>query len=214
VKKQKTREKFTQYYELLDAFKEDGCPICTKLQKGNRLYLDSLLYEHVNDPPLRTHLRSSMGFCHRHSQQAIELGDRFGLSIIYEDLLSGVLASSERDESPPNSTGMCPACVQEHVTEENVLQVTLNFLDEPEFQDGLRNAQPFCLNHSNKLIGLEKRKDRRAALLRSQCEKLRSLHHNLKEFIRKHDHRYQHEKIGEDEAISWRRAIQYFVGTS
>jgi len=214
VKKKNTPEKFTQYYELLDAFKEDGCPICIKLQKGSRLYLDSLLYEHVNDPQLRTHLRGSMGLCHRHARQAIDLGDRFGLAIIYEDLLSGVLASAEGARLPPNSTEICPACVQEQLHEENLLRGTLNFLDEPEFQTGLRYAQPFCLDHTKKLIELEKRKDQRAAVLRSQREKLQLLHHNLKEFIRKHDHRYQHEKVSEDEAISWRRAIQYIAGAS
>ncbi len=36
--------KFITYFQLLDAFKEPGCPVCTRLEQGALNALDDLMY--------------------------------------------------------------------------------------------------------------------------------------------------------------------------
>ena len=42
--------KYTPYYNLLDAIKEKGCPICSLVVKNTHKFMDDFLYESVNDP--------------------------------------------------------------------------------------------------------------------------------------------------------------------
>ena len=142
----------------------------------------------------------------------MELGDRFGIGIIYEDLLSDFLKKFDGSRKSISATKLCPACVQEKTTEENQCQLVIDFLEDPEFQAALKKAQPFCLDHSMKLLSLKKTKARREILLRTQHEKLQQIKLHLEEFIRKHDYRFQHQKITEEEAASCRRAMEYLVG--
>lgn len=80
--------RFITYFDLLDALQEDGCPICRLLIKRTEAYLDSLLYENVNDPGTREVLRKSHGFCNWHAWRATAVSNsELGLAIIYEDLL-------------------------------------------------------------------------------------------------------------------------------
>jgi hypothetical protein len=211
-KQNRTPEKFTPYYELLDALKRDECGVCFKMRKTGRSHIDSLLYERVNDPAVRAQLRGSHGFCTRHALLAVELGDRFGMAIIYEDLLSGILGELEKGQAPIEETERCPSCVQESLSEENYLGLILSFLAEEEFRAVLENAHPFCLSHWKKLLALERDQEKRTILLQFQRDGLRRIDHHLKEFIRKHDHRFHHETFTRDEAASWRSAVGFFVG--
>ena len=51
--------KHTLYYNLRDAFAEEGCPICRLCSQAVDRYLDHLLYESVNDPGVRRNIRRS-----------------------------------------------------------------------------------------------------------------------------------------------------------
>lgn len=64
----KKPDKFIGYIKLTDAFKKNGCPVCTRIQESTFDYINSLLYENVNDPGTREELKSSFGLCAKHSQ--------------------------------------------------------------------------------------------------------------------------------------------------
>jgi hypothetical protein len=59
--------KFITYFQLLDAFKKEGCPVCILLEEGAVKALDGLMYEQVNDPFTRDRLLESHGFCNWHA---------------------------------------------------------------------------------------------------------------------------------------------------
>ncbi len=215
MKRQRTpREKFTPYYELLDACRQKECPICSKLRKASRLYLESLLYERVNDSGVRDALRQSRGFCLRHTREAIELGDRLAMAIIYEDLLSRVLEDFKKAAKRVQSSKKCPVCLHEEKTEEGYLRLTFDHLEDAEFQSALEESAPLCFVHWSKLAALESSPSANNILLSMQLRKLRAILKDLKEFIRKHDYRFTHEPMNTEQSTSWQNAINFFLGIS
>ena len=83
--------------ELRPALQQPGCPVCHARHRSASRYIDSLLWENVNDVTTRVLFIRSLGFCPEHTWQAhrseIErFGDEMGLSIIYEDLTRHVIA--------------------------------------------------------------------------------------------------------------------------
>jgi len=52
--------KHTTYFNLLDAFKESGCAICTLIKKSIHKSMDDFLYEQVNDLGVRKDIKESL----------------------------------------------------------------------------------------------------------------------------------------------------------
>jgi len=79
--------KQTVYYDLLDACKEGGCPICTLALDMVTRYLDSIIYESVNDPQTRQALVQARGYCNDHSWRLTEMRASFSTALLYRDVL-------------------------------------------------------------------------------------------------------------------------------
>src|SRR5438067_7292585 len=83
--------KHTVYYELLDACKKGGCPLCTMALDTVARYLDILIYENVNDPQTRDAVVAARGYCNGHSWQLrATSGAAFGTALMYRDVLQHV----------------------------------------------------------------------------------------------------------------------------
>ena len=91
--------KHTTYFNLLDALKEDGCPICAIIKKAIHKSMDDFLYEQVNDPAIRKQIKESFGFCNRHAWQFQKLGNGFSIR-----QLNSWSAREEQDRFPAIST--------------------------------------------------------------------------------------------------------------
>ena len=65
------------FYRLMDACREEGCPVCRVEQENVERFLENQFYENVNSPKWRDKLRGSLGFCHEHAWLAVDrrLGD-------------------------------------------------------------------------------------------------------------------------------------------
>ncbi len=50
------KERHLNYFKLLDAFKEDCCPICSLAKQASLSCLSSLFHRYVNDPGVRSSL--------------------------------------------------------------------------------------------------------------------------------------------------------------
>src|SRR5215208_6410682 len=89
-------------FNLLEACREPGCPICRLEQQSVERYLDHQFYENVNSPKWREELRASLGFCHEHAWLGVNqrLGDALGYSIIYRDLINSILNHWAEDGGP------------------------------------------------------------------------------------------------------------------
>src|SRR6266567_9497185 len=92
-----TNAKFIGFFRLIDACDGAGCPVCRCVVADSRQYLDTLLYEQVNDPETRSRLRASWGFCNWHAWMLREASNpAFGSAILSENMVRVVIRRFER----------------------------------------------------------------------------------------------------------------------
>ena len=235
----KTPSKFISYFELRDAFSEEGCPVCKLLLKWTRRYLDSLFHEYVNDPGVRQQLRASHGFCNWHAWMAATIDNSpSGIAIIYEHLLKDQVEGLQslmdsigprswwarlkakwprgEDRSPMlakrQHKAACPACERMDLFfERNLIDTLLAHITDSEFADGFRGSFGLCLPHLYQAIARRQDHPNIPLLLDLQLKKLATVRGELHEYIRKLDYRFMAEPRG-DEKTAWRRVIELFVG--
>jgi hypothetical protein len=219
--------KHTTYFNLLDAFKESGCAICTLVKKSAHKSRDDFLYEQVNDPGVRKEIKESFGFCNRHAWQLQKFGDGFGLSIIYQ-YLSRLLIDKIDKQTDPKALlkallqdreirnfhkiqNTCMLCRGEKDVERRYIEVFIENFEDVELQLAFKKSFGMCLPHLLTLLKLCKNTKISAEVLKTESAKIKSLIEELKEFERKHDYRFSKEKFGK-ESDSWIRAIEKMAG--
>jgi len=228
-------------YNLLEACRAEGCPICRLEQDSVERYLDNQFYENVNSPKWRDRLRDSLGFCREHAWLGVSkrLGDALGYSIIYHDILNSILRRWEDKQSParplrggtslrrqiPESVRnliesvwtaltpgkVCPVCEYRDQTTRSLLSVLVDELKRPEMTNALQASDGLCLPHLREALDQNKHVSGVEALLAVHREKLNSLQAELAEFIRKNDYQAISEGFGK-EGDAWLRAIRMVAG--
>jgi len=207
-------EKHTTYYNLIDAFQEKSCPICLLAKKATHKAMDDFLYESVNDPEMRRKIRKSFGFCNLHAWQLQKLGDGFGLSIIYKDLIKHLLGKTKKNNKAiilPNKPLSCPFCEDLRGHEKRYVLTFIENFNEPEVSRRYKNSFGLCIPHLVSTVRLCKDADIIREIFEIESEKLNSLKDELEEFERKHDYRFRKEAPGA-EKDSWVRAIEKLIG--
>ena len=227
-------------YELLQACNKPGCPVCRVEQEAVERYLDSLLYESVNDIQVREHLRASLGFCREHARLAVEknLGNALGFAIIYQDVINNTLKQLGSQAELPR-TGRwstllkripeqvsetvrrvlyaftpqkhCMVCQKRDRTLHIIISSLTENLREPEMTEALQTSDGLCIPHLKKAFESVTDPDACDFLLSIHRKKLEGLRAELLEFIRKNDYRFKDEVMGA-EGDSWRRAIVRVIG--
>jgi hypothetical protein len=229
-------------HKLLEACREQGCPVCRLEQQDVERYISRKFYESVNSPAWRDSLRASLGFCHEHAWLAVNqrLGDALGFSIIYRDLINSVLnqLNDSNSSARPSRRGAsllrqipeqarnmiekmlyaltphkrCPVCEHRDEMTRTVLSMLVKELPGSEMTEALQASEGLCLPHLR--LTLEHVKDLSACekLLSIQREKLESLSAELAEFIRKNDYQASKEGFGR-EGDAWLRAIRMIAGS-
>ena len=227
-------------YDLLQACRKPGCPICRVEQGAVERYIGNLFYESVNDIQLRERLRASLGFCREHARLAMDkkLGNALGFAIIYQDVINNTLKQLKSDAEPPRTRRWstliqrvpaqvgemvqrvlyaltpqkhCVACQQRDRTLHLIISSLMESLQEPEMREALQKSDGLCIPHLKKAFEAVTDSDVCDVLLTIHREKLESLRGELAEFIRKNDYRFKEEGIGA-EGDSWRRAIGRMTG--
>lgn len=228
-------------HKLLEACREQGCPVCRLEGVSVQRYLDNQFYENVNSPRWRDHLRASLGFCREHAWLAVEkrLGDPLGFSIIYRDIVNAVLSQLNEPHKParpprgwasllgqiPEQARVliermvvaltprkhCPVCEHRDETTRNILSALVEGLKSAEMVSALGSSDGLCMPHLR--LTLEHVRDASICetLLTIHSEKLESLRAELDEFIRKNDYQFAAEGFGK-EGDAWLRAIGLLVG--
>ena len=228
-------------YNLLEACREPGCPVCRLEQRSVERYLDNQFYENVNTPKLRDWLRASLGFCHEHAWLAVDqrLGDALGFAIIYRDVINGVLTRLE-DGVPSRASRRsmallrripeqvrkmvesrlyaltpqkhCPACQYRHEMTQITISELLKELETPERTDALHASDGLCVPHLRLALEHVKNVSACEKLLAIHRAKLESLKAELTEFIRKNDYQFMAEGFGR-EGDAWLRAVGLIVSS-
>lgn len=209
----------TAFREFLAACAHPGCPICRTAETEVRRYLRSLFYEYVNDTGVRQGLRSSLGFCNLHTWQAVDqnLGSALGFAILYDDLTEHVAnLLKQTNTSVVRASRLipsqqCPACRVWDKVSQSQAELLLHQLEDTELLNAMQHSEGLCLSHLTRVIGLSKETQDIEPLLEMHIQKLSALRAELKELIRKNDHRFIHEPA-ESESDSWVRALRSLAG--
>jgi len=202
------------FHDLIAALETGACPVCQLTAVATERRLRALFHESVNDPGVRAELRASLGFCRRHGQQALSMGDPLGVAILYAATLAEARRRLElaklRGRFPPRAG--CPLCETEMLDSDHYVEGLAAALQDPQMQARYadQTAGGLCIHHMERVLAVACRHVA-AFLCDREGERLAGLAHEMGEFIRKQHHEFAHEPLGE-ERDAVRRAVQKAAG--
>jgi hypothetical protein len=219
---------------LLDAFEQDGCPVCTLIQRNVLRYLDMLIHENVNDIDFRDELRRAGGFCNRHAWLFVTTarGAAVGAAIMYRDLLNAYRQTLRQATISNRGPGLpwrrktlvalgahgtlsrdpaCPACEIAERDGAIFVGAFAAHCDAWQFVEAYTASNGLCRPHFE--VALSRCPGSRAAeaLLDAQGKILTRVIDDLDRFLEKSDYRISEEPTAL-EARSWQRAIELATG--
>jgi len=213
-----SKSKDITYVLLKESLEKEDCPTCYLLARTRERWLDSLLYEHVNDSVLRDKIRE-IGFCTRHIWAMLKYSeehpivDGLGISIIVQDVLGDKLSIMLKTEIANADWGKkCILCELLDESEKSYSESFAIWFGGDEFQELYRTSPSiFCMNHLRSLLRELQDKDRKL-IMQIHLTKLEKLNRDLKSFIRKFDWTVK-EKPTYEEADAKQMAIRALKGS-
>ena len=230
------------FYDLRDALAQPGCAVCRLKADSANQFLDTLLWEHVNDPGTRRDIRRARGFCREHAWGLVRPGASLGVALIMRDVLQSALKlmasasfqalpflSLQRlhealaSKQPTSATAdlvarlgpqaMCPACKQAKIMERIYLDTLLDaLLGEDGLLAAYESSDGLCLPHFRQALTQVRSEAVFEALINAQRAIWERLATDLSEFIRKNAYRFRDEPLGE-EGDAWLRAVAALAGS-
>jgi hypothetical protein len=208
--KRLTPERHLTFFNLADALAEKGCALCALAQKAARDYLESMLYENVNDPATRRAIADSLGFCAEHAAMIRQTNDAFGIALLYESLCRDVSRRIEHGETP--SVTNCPACKIQREAEERYASEFCSHIREADFRQKFEASDGFCLPHFAVVMRTLRDPDARTVVQSHHAKMLQKLADELKIFAEKHDYQRARTAVFGAESDAWQRALDKFAG--
>jgi hypothetical protein len=146
---------------LAEAFGPQGCPLCRLRRRTARRYLESILWESVNDRGFRARLSRDRGLCAAHTREALEVdrgqgGGPLGASILFGYVVRDRLAELDAVGTKPGrgsgraldaarAAPSCPVCAEVAKTEASAMPRMLDRITHPAWAAALSEAQ-LCLH--------------------------------------------------------------------
>jgi hypothetical protein len=207
------------YHDLIEAFAEDGCPVCRLALRAVRRYLDALLYEFSTDPETHRAFRDGRGLCNAHSWQLTEImGGALSTAVLFRSALREVQHLTDAPNSTPRKQAdrlaprcACPACQRLRDSEAACLEVFPRYFEEPAFRSAWHASQGVCLPHL-RLILPKLTAEQAARLLADQKAVWKRLQADLEAFQRNYQAEHSSEPLSVAEATSWQRVIAMLTG--
>jgi len=188
---------------LREYLNKPGCPLCHLLREQDQKYLDSIFWEMVNDPELRTQLIRDGGLCADHLHLVFEERPSvLGIAILFKDLLIHHL----QGELPDFGNIKCRLCIRNQEMEKKLYKTLTKHWPEWKRQWGKYTF--LCRKHSRLLPPEEKT----SIEIHSFSEK--ALHEVLKlvsSFIEKFDYQKNYLPFSEFEKESWQYLLEFFA---
>lgn len=201
--------KTQKYYDYLEVFGHPDCPTCVLLSKWRSSYIDTFLYECVNDRSMRKRIRETGGFCKEHALAMMKKGDPLGHSVIYTTLIDEYIEAMNKKMKQG-----CLMCDLEVLHEQILLKSFIDsFINSDEFAQKFADTKScICRPHLKQMKKLTRNKNIISKLDAVQIENLKYAKCCLDEIIRKHDYRYNKEQLTKEEEIAWKRAVKLMSG--
>jgi hypothetical protein len=219
------------FYDLVETLPQSGCVICTLVERDTAHFLDSQLYEYVNESETHAALRASRGLCAVHSAQLVDYGAQvLGIAILHAAILDellkqaaapriissrlGLLRGNEETVAGRlEPSGRCMACEAMERAEQRHIQTLAGYIHEAKMKAAFEQSEGLCLPHFRLALEAAPDASRHDLLLQIQLEKWRSLKAELEMFVEKYDINHADRSMGA-EADSWRRALRLVSGAA
>ena len=172
----------------------EGCSLCYLEAYQVRRYLEGVANDGVNNIPLRQKLERRGGYCKPHSVQFAEIASPLSAAILLESFAKQRLGRAAKGQAPQRID--CEACEVVTNTHKGLLKSIKRNRRLPELEQALLAAR-LCIAHAGDVSTFMSEVFRHR--LKSQFNQ--DLGH-LAELIRKHDYRFNHEKVSEEEKQS------------
>lgn len=235
-------ERIPFYDDLLEAFAEPGCAICRLLAQNADKFVDSILYESVNDPPTREKFNDALGYCTSHAQLMLRAGAALGVTIMLDNILKILLRTLEAnpveklskshtrhllrnlkaDIGHPATAQLanqltaqtdCPVCVDEAT---NLKHYGRTLLQHTELDNTIYQAYEqsdgLCLDHFRAVVSQALPGPGLTAVVTAQKAIWLRLHVQAETFIRKNDHRFRGKEPFGPEKDVWLRTLTAVSG--
>ncbi|USS40718.1 DUF6062 family protein [Thermococcus aggregans] len=135
---------------LKEALDRAGCPVCYLLDKYEKSSIETILYEHVNDPFVREKFAESLGLCPYHAWRLKEIAysnplyGGLGVAVIYEHMLSLYLKGLRNGEKIEEKE--CYLCKAVKEKERDIVETFAERLNEL-LEDYKNSEAVLCKRH-------------------------------------------------------------------
>jgi hypothetical protein len=219
-------DKHTPYFELLEAVRESGCPICRLAIRSGDRFLETYSYEHVNDIEIRDLVRAAKGFCHNHTWRLFHEHSPLGTALTYYDILGeaaqqigtakdqqGFLSSlAGRVRKALTPQGTCLGCDAQSNAEQRHLGLLLETLrGDREAQETYGTSDGLCLLHLRAALRTRPSRSATEILLRVQEKRIAAVREQMSEIVRKADYRVK-DRVTPEDIESLPAALAQVVG--
>jgi hypothetical protein len=212
-------------FEVRDALREAGCPVCRLALRSVARVMQSIAYEQVNDLALRKQLRTAGGFCNAHAHQWLrEARSVLGTALIYRDVVTAALRELQSVAQDGQRGGLlrgllgmtdratveaaCPACQAQFEAEARYVEALVVLVADQS--QALQGSASACRRHTAAAIRLGG--PGADTILRHTRETIQALVEELDEVIRKEDYRFRHEPRTHGERTAPARAVGWAAG--
>lgn len=208
----RTLDRHSAFFNLQEALPEPGCPLCRLKKRWTDSFLETILYESVNDKFFRSRLAKSEGFCHTHAWRIVECNSALGGAILFKDALDRLLSRiGEKKITKVKGLTPCLLCENELEAESRYLNVMAAALAEDSaFHSLFQASDGLCFPHLELLLEQLSPKVR-PGILALHREKYGRLSAGIGAFIEKFDYRNQDRVFTEEEKNSWKNAARITV---
>lgn len=208
-------------FEVRDALRQGGCPVCRLTLRSVAKLLRSIAYEQVNDVDLRKELRIAGGFCNLHAHQWLrEARSVLGTALIYRDVLTAAMQALDGGTRPGllrgllggadrrASEGACPACRMQLEAEARYVEALVATVGAEA--STLDESEGICRRHVWAAVRLGG--PGAECILQHTRRSVEVLVRELEEVIRKEDYRFRDEPRTEGERSAPARAVAWAAG--
>jgi Family of unknown function (DUF6062) len=194
------------------------CPLCRVAHKADREYIWHFYDERSNDMGAVEEVRHAFGFCAEHIEmlRRIDVEDMkttLSIGVLFADTFAGIV--DQLQALPPDAAfepGQCPACAnRDEYLHRNAKYLLDMLATTPRYRNTFESSPGLCFPHFRLTWQLARTRGDRELLLSVQERTAKSLLHELREHVRKHDDKHRHEPKG-PERDSWQRAIFLTTG--
>lgn len=213
-------------YDILDAFREADCPICTVGADGADKYIKWFLMENYSQASTLLNLAEG-GFCRDHAYKIAGLSSH-QLSVTYSFITKDLtnIIEKTRDNHPDKISTRrnkekqrfavlkrkkpCPVCDSIAFYEKYAGNVVIKLLSEEKNRELYQKSEGFCRDHLLQVLELATT-ELEDFLLDDYKDRLEKINADFEEYFRKLDYRNASEPRG-PEQDTWKRAIRLIHG--